>query len=117
MLQRREALNQSRPCSDGERSAGSTVQGQVCRQLGTTPIGEGLEPVAGVDAVLTNVLEAGDEGVHEGGRQATGQGRFGQDGTADGQIFQGVIAGRHHGGGFMTHLVAARSAETGMKKV
>ena len=117
VLQRREAVNPSQPCSDGERSTGSTVQGQVCRQLGTTPIGEGLELVAGVDAVLTNVSEAGDEGVHEGGRQATGQGRFGQDGTADGQIFQGVAAGRyHHVGGFTTHLGAARSTETGMKK-
>ena len=85
VLQRREALNQSRPCSDGERSAGSTIQGQVCRQLGTTPVGEGSELVAGVDVILTNVSEAGGEGVHDGGRQATGQGGFGQDGTTDNQ--------------------------------
>ena len=76
-----------------------------------------MELVTGVEAVLTNVSEAGDEGVHERGRQAAGQGRFGQDGTADGQLFQGIAAGRyHHVGGFTTHLGAARSTETGMKK-
>ena len=74
VLQRREALSQSRPCSDGERSAGSTIQGQVCRQLGTTPVGEGSELIASVDVILTNVSEAGVEGVHDGSRQATGQG-------------------------------------------
>ena len=85
VLQRREALNQSRPCSDGETSAGSTIQGQVCRQLGTTPIGEGSELLAGVDVTQRSVSEAGGEGVHDGGRQATGQGGFGQDGTTDNQ--------------------------------
>ena len=89
---------------------------EVCRHLGTTHIGEGLELVTGVDAAVINVLEAGDEGVHEGGRQATGQGRFGQDGTADGQLFRVVAVGRCHGGGFITYLGAARSTETGMKK-
>ena len=95
VLQRREALNQSRPCSDGERSAGSTIQGQVCSQLGTTPVGEGSELVAGVDVILTNVSEAGVEGVHDGGRQATGQGGFGQDGTAGGNALQGIFSTKH----------------------
>ena len=116
VLQGREAVSPSQPGSDGKRNAGSTVQGQVCRKLGTTLIGEGLELVTGVDAVLANVLEAGHEDVYERGRQATGQGWFEQDGTADGQIFQDVAAGRCHGGGFITHVVAARSTETGMKK-
>ena len=53
VLQRREALNQSRPCSDGERSAGSTIQGQVCRQLGTTPVGEGSELITTTAVAIT----------------------------------------------------------------
>ena len=114
MLQRREALNQSRPCSDGERSAGSTIQGQVCRQLGTTPVGEGSELVAGVDVILTNVSEAGVEGVHDGGRQATGQGGFGQDGTAGGNALQGILCTRilRQLGGFHKGSIAALLAET-----
>ena len=114
VLQRREALNQSRPCSDGERSAGSTIQGQVCRQLGTTPVGEGSELVAGVDVILTNVSEAGVEGVHDGGRQATGQGGFGQDGTAGGNAPQGIFSTHHFRqlGGFPTGSTAALLAET-----
>ena len=71
VFQRREALNQSRPCSDGERSDGSTIQGQGCRQLGTTRVGEGSELVAGVDVTHTKVSEAGVEGAHDWGRQAT----------------------------------------------
>ena len=118
VLQRREALNQSRPCSDGVRSAGSTIQGQVCRQLGTTPIGEGSELVAGVDVILTNVSEAGVEGVHDGGRQATGQGGFGQDGTAGGNALQGVFSTRmlRQLSGFQTGNNAAMLAETEMEK-
>ena len=91
VLQRREALNQSRPCSDGERSAGSTIQGQVCRQLGTPPVGEGSELVAGVDVILTNVHDAGCEGVHDGSRQATGQGRIDQDGSAGGNALHRIL--------------------------
>ena len=84
VLQRREALNQSRPCKR-----------RICRQLGTTPVGEGSELVAGVDVILTNVSEAGVEGVHDGGRQATGQGGFGQDGTAGGNALQGIFSTKH----------------------
>ena len=112
MLQRREALNQSRPCSDGERGSGSTNHGQVCRQLGTTLVGEGLELVAGVDVIQTNASEAGVEGVHDGGRQATGQGGFGQDGTAGGHFIDVVFTTgtSHQVGGFFTGLDAALSA-------
>ena len=114
MLQRREALNQSRPCRDGERSAGSTIQGQVCRQLGTTPVGEDSELVAGVDIIVTNVSEAGVEGVHDGGRQAAGQGGFGQDGTAGGNILEGLVSTKHSSylSGFRTGSTAALLAET-----
>ena len=116
-----DAQQQFKVCFSGGRQSihpsQAATEKEVCRHLGTTHIGEGLELVTGVDAVLTKVSEAGDEGVHERGRQAAGQGRFGQDGTADGQLFQGIAAGRyHHVGGFTTHLGAARSTETGMKK-
>ena len=103
---------------DGERSAGSTIQGQVCRQLGTTPVGEGSELVAGVDVILTDVSEAGVEGVHDGGRQATGQGGFGQDGTAGGNALQGIFFTRisREVNGFPTGSTAALVAETEMEK-
>ena len=118
VLQRREALNQSRPCSDGERSAGSTIQGQVCRQLGTTPVGEGLELIAGIDVIQTNASEAVVEAGHDGSRQATGQGGFSQDGTAGGHSIDVVFTTGiyHQVGGFSTGLGATLTAETGMDK-